>query len=61
MTANRGIPRHVSIVDEAGVPCGAVRNIDQVIADPHTRHRGMVVDVGAYRGTGSPISPMAIL
>lgn len=39
----------------AGVPCGAVRTIDQVVADPHTRHRGMVVDIGAYRGTGSPI------
>ncbi|MEZ5797578.1 MAG: CoA transferase [Paracoccaceae bacterium] len=39
----------------AGVPCGAVRTIDQVVADPHTQHRGMVVDIGAYRGTGSPI------
>src|SRR5690606_12990473 len=24
---------------EAGVPCGAVRTIDQVVADPHTIHR----------------------
>jgi crotonobetainyl-CoA:carnitine CoA-transferase CaiB-like acyl-CoA transferase len=40
---------------KAGVPCGAVRNIDEVMADPHTHHRGMVVDIGAYRGTGSPI------
>jgi formyl-CoA transferase len=40
---------------KAGVPCGAVRTIDQVMADPHTHHRGMVVDIGAYRGTGSPI------
>lgn len=39
----------------AGVPCGAVRSIDQVVDDPHTRHRGMVVDIGPYRGTGSPI------
>ncbi|MDZ4309903.1 MAG: CoA transferase [Cypionkella sp.] len=39
----------------AGVPCGAVRSIDQVVADPHTTHREMVVDIGAYRGTGSPI------
>lgn len=39
----------------AGVPCGAVRSIDQVVADPHTRHREMVVDIGPYRGTGSPI------
>jgi len=40
---------------KAGVPCGAVRSIDQVVADPHTLHREMVVDIGAYRGTGSPI------
>lgn len=40
---------------KAGVPCGAVRTVDQVIADPHTQHRGMVVDIGRYRGTGSPI------
>ncbi|SMH36495.1 formyl-CoA transferase [Mesorhizobium australicum] len=40
---------------KAGVPCGAVRTIDQVVADPHTSHREMVVDIGAYRGTGSPI------
>lgn len=39
----------------SGVPCGAVRSIDQVVDDPHTRHRGMVVDIGSYRGTGSPI------
>lgn len=40
---------------EAGVPCGAVRSIDQVVADAHTIHREMVVDIGNYRGTGSPI------
>jgi len=40
---------------KAGVPCGAVRTIDQVIADPHTHARGMIVDLDGYRGTGSPI------
>ncbi|WP_299362078.1 CoA transferase [uncultured Paracoccus sp.] len=40
---------------QAGVPCGGVRTIDRVVADPHTLHRGMVVDIGEYRGTGSPI------
>ena len=39
----------------SGVPCGAVRSIDEVVADPHTQHREMIVDIGAYRGTGSPI------
>src|SRR5690606_29022243 len=40
---------------EAGVPCGEVRTIDQVVADAHTLHREMVVDIDDYRGTGSPI------
>lgn len=40
---------------KAGVPCGAVRSIDEVVNDPQTKHREMVVDIGAYRGTGSPI------
>ncbi len=40
---------------EAGVPCGPVRTIDAVVADPHTQHRGMTVDLDGYRGTGSPI------
>ncbi|MHA6641169.1 CaiB/BaiF CoA transferase family protein [Mesorhizobium sp. A623] len=48
----------VAIADrliQAGVPCGAVRSIDQVVDDAHTKHREMVVDIGPYRGTGSPI------
>lgn len=40
---------------KAGVPCGAVRSIDKVVADAHTIHREMVVDTGAHRGTASPI------
>ncbi|WP_171962393.1 CaiB/BaiF CoA transferase family protein [Bordetella trematum] len=39
----------------AGVPCGPVRTIDQVVEDPHTHHRGMVVDIDDYRGTGAPV------
>ncbi|WP_027015439.1 CaiB/BaiF CoA transferase family protein [Comamonas composti] len=39
----------------AGVPCGPVRTIDQVVDDPHTHHRGMIVDLDGYRGTGSPV------
>ena len=38
-----------------GVPCGEVRNIDEVVNDPHTHHREMIVDVEGHRGTGSPI------
>ena len=41
---------------KAGVPCAPVRTLDQVVADPHTKARGMIVDIGdSYRGTASPI------
>lgn len=38
-----------------GVPCGPVRTVDQVLAHPHTAHRGMLVEIDDYRGTGAPI------
>jgi crotonobetainyl-CoA:carnitine CoA-transferase CaiB-like acyl-CoA transferase len=38
----------------AGVPAGVVRNVNEALDHPHTNHRGMVVSVGAYRGTGIP-------
>ncbi|MBI3452459.1 MAG: CoA transferase [Rhodospirillales bacterium] len=38
-----------------GVPCGAVLDIPDVLAAPHTTHRAMVVEEGPYRGTGTPI------
>jgi crotonobetainyl-CoA:carnitine CoA-transferase CaiB-like acyl-CoA transferase len=39
----------------AGVPCGPVLSVDVVARHPHTLHRQMVVALGEYRGTGSPI------
>ncbi|SDK10877.1 Crotonobetainyl-CoA:carnitine CoA-transferase CaiB [Pseudomonas delhiensis] len=38
-----------------GVPCGAVATVDRVVGHPHTRHRGMVVQLGDYRGIASPV------
>ncbi|MEN5161019.1 CaiB/BaiF CoA transferase family protein [Achromobacter spanius] len=39
----------------AGVPAAAVQTVDQALAHPHTRHRGMVLEQGDYKGVGSPI------
>jgi formyl-CoA transferase len=40
----------------AGVPCAAIHTVATALADPHTRHRGMVVAIGeSYRGVASPI------
>lgn len=37
-----------------GVPCGAVLEIPEVCAHPHTAHREMVIEEGDYRGVGIP-------
>jgi len=39
----------------AGVPAAAVQTVDQALAHPHTKHRGMVLQHGDYQGVGSPI------
>lgn len=39
----------------SGVPCGAVRTVDQVLAEPHTKHRELLVEIDDYKGIGSPI------
>jgi crotonobetainyl-CoA:carnitine CoA-transferase CaiB-like acyl-CoA transferase len=39
----------------AGVPAGPVQDVATVAADPHTRHRQMVVGIDEYRGVASPI------
>ncbi|WP_051362960.1 CaiB/BaiF CoA transferase family protein [Amycolatopsis thermoflava] len=38
-----------------GVPASAIRDIREVLDDPHVRHREMVVERGDYRGIGFPI------
>jgi crotonobetainyl-CoA:carnitine CoA-transferase CaiB-like acyl-CoA transferase len=39
----------------AGVPAGPVRDVAQVWADAHTRHRAMAAEIGAYKGWGLPV------
>jgi formyl-CoA transferase len=39
----------------AGIPAGAVRAIPQVLTDPHTLHRDMVVQVEGVPGIGIPV------
>jgi formyl-CoA transferase len=49
---------------EKGVPAGPVLDVPDVVNHPHTRHRGMVVERGAYRGIGNPVklsrTPMSV-
>ncbi len=39
----------------AGLPAGPVRAVDKALANDHTAARGMVADIGAWRGLGTPI------
>ena len=43
----------------AGVPAGPIQSVGEALEHPHTAHRGMVVDVGDYRGLGAPAKPAA--
>lgn len=38
-----------------GVPCGAIATVERVVEHPHTRHRGMLVELDGYRGIASPV------
>lgn len=39
----------------AGVPAGPVLDVPDVLAHPHARHRGMLVEQDGYRGLGPPV------
>ena len=38
-----------------GVPCAPIQDVASALADAHTLHRGMVVQIDDYRGVASPI------
>lgn len=40
-----------------GVPAGPVLDVAESLAHPHTAHRGMTVEIGAYRGLGAAVRP----
>ncbi|KAK45356.1 carnitine dehydratase [Caballeronia jiangsuensis] len=50
----------IAVLNEAGVPCGTVMNLDEVYRDPQVLHQEMVLEVehpgrGTVRMTGFPI------
>ncbi|MGE5272020.1 MAG: formyl-CoA transferase [Thiohalocapsa sp.] len=58
----RGHKKHevMRILGKAGVPCGAVQDTGEVLADPHLKARHMIVDIdyptrGVYQTVGCPV------
>jgi crotonobetainyl-CoA:carnitine CoA-transferase CaiB-like acyl-CoA transferase len=45
----------LAALEAAGVPGGPINTVDQVLADPQIRHRGMVLDTGADKSVRTPI------
>ena len=54
MTALDGEALTARLLDR-GVPCGVVQGLPDVLTHPHTRHRRMVYEEGAYKGVGAPV------
>ncbi|HYM04011.1 MAG TPA: CoA transferase [Stellaceae bacterium] len=40
---------------DRGVPCGVVQDLPGALSHPHTKHRNMIYERGAYRGVGNPV------
>jgi formyl-CoA transferase len=50
----------MTILGDAGVPCGACQDTGEVLADPHLKAREMIVDIdyptrGTYQTVGCPV------
>ena len=59
ITRQRTTEEWVKVMEDAGVPCGRIRTIDQVLSDPHVDIREMVVEkehpkAGMIKLTGVP-------
>jgi len=62
--AKKTVAEWLAILEKAGVPCGPINNVAQVLADPHVRARNMVVTsddpvAGKVTMAGNPIKMSA--
>jgi crotonobetainyl-CoA:carnitine CoA-transferase CaiB-like acyl-CoA transferase len=60
VTTTRPSEHWYRLLEQAGVPCGVLNRLDQVVADEQVQARGFIVDlphtkVGTVRATGSPV------
>ncbi len=61
VTHTKTVQEWIDIMEKAGVPCGPINTIDQVVAHPQVQAREMITtihdpNVGPIRITGSPIT-----
>lgn len=59
-TSQRTKHEVMEILGHAGVPCGAVQDTSEVLADPHLKAREMIVDLedpsfGLFQTVGCPV------
>ncbi len=59
LTRQKTTEEWVKVMEDAGVPCGRIRTLDQVLSDPHVNIREMVVEkehpkAGMVKLTGVP-------
>ncbi|MDP1533754.1 MAG: CaiB/BaiF CoA-transferase family protein [Rubrivivax sp.] len=45
----------IALLNEAGVPCGPIYNIDQAFTDPQAQHLGMAQKLGEVAYLGQPV------
>ncbi|MFQ5813687.1 MAG: CaiB/BaiF CoA transferase family protein [Anaerolineae bacterium] len=51
----------LELFTQAEIPCGPINYVDEILNDPHLRHRGMIVElehplVGTVKSLGNPIN-----
>ncbi len=45
---SRAVAQWLALLQEGGIPCGPINNIEQVVNDPHIRHRNMIISVADH-------------
>jgi formyl-CoA transferase len=61
VTRTRAVAEWVTLLTDAGIPCGPINSIDRVFADPQVQHLGLAREVahprlGAQRVVASPLN-----
>ena len=58
--SNKPVPQWLEILNQGGIPCGPINNVEQVVNDPHVLDRNMIVSASSAQGVefrmpGNPV------